>query len=139
MRRNNSTRVFLEPSEGKRDYFKLVPRDCKIIIFSYLDYYAVTNLPIICKEWSEIVKASSATLFKMLCFHLWEVRVPEERAIDWKQSYIDIGKSRQIMHLICLSKNRRSDFSVRNRLANCGKRSFCYRSHFLTSSRLSLL
>ena len=93
MRRDESQRIISEPCEGG-EFFKSVPRDCKIIIFSYLDFRAITSLPFVCKEWSDIVKNSSSMLFKLLCYHLWEVRVPEERASNWKQAYIDISKTK---------------------------------------------
>ena len=73
-----------------RNVFDSIPRDCKFIIFSFLDFNTIKSTSRVCKEWKDIT--NSITLYKLLCNRLWNVNVPDEKATDWKRAYIDIGK-----------------------------------------------
>src|SRR5690348_3387744 len=72
------------------NWFDCVPKDCKIIIFSFFDLQTIPIASAVCKEWNEIMK-NSQTLYKLSCHRLWDVKVPDDKVSNWKSAYREIG------------------------------------------------
>jgi tetratricopeptide (TPR) repeat protein len=69
--------------------FSRLPRDCKLIIFSFLDRQGLASAVVVCWEWRRLIN-DNQYIFKIMCKRLWDVKVPDEKVKDWKAAFREI-------------------------------------------------
>lgn len=71
--------------------FKKLPKDLKILIFSFLDIKGLLKAACICWDWHNLINKNQ-TLFKGLCYKLWRVTIPDIKVENWKAALKSISK-----------------------------------------------
>lgn len=77
--------------EEQNCLFDMLPRDCKLVIFTFLDAKSLFSAPLVCWDWHSLI-THNEYLFKIMCQKSWEVNVPDEKIKNWKTTFRDVCK-----------------------------------------------
>lgn len=75
-------------------YFKYLPADCSILIFTFLDGPSLCIASQVCSDWNTIINRD-IYVYKTMCLKLFTPNGNLKTAYDWKSGFRDICKERK--------------------------------------------
>jgi len=66
--------------------FEWIPRDCTVLIISFLDHESVGTARLVCRDWANIIRTVPA-LYQLIMKRLWDIQIPLTKQYDWIQAY----------------------------------------------------
>ena len=75
----------------EKNYWMKLPKDCKNLLFSFVDFWDFKTITLVSKEWRDFLQ-DNELFFKSQCYKLWDVKVLDVDVKSWKESLKQIGK-----------------------------------------------